>query len=91
VKAALVYRYCCANCRHTFRHYSDGVDQAQQNQRLRKLAAICWTLGLSYRGIGLILAVFGVGISRMSGWRDVQEEAGQLKRSRMWKPVRVLG
>jgi transposase-like protein len=91
VKAALVYRYRCASCRHTFRHYPDGVDQAQQSQRLRKLAAICWTLGLSYRGMGLILAVFGVGISRMSGWRDAQEEAGQLKRKQMWKPVRVLG
>jgi transposase-like protein len=91
VKVALVYRYRCASCRHTFRHYPEGVDQAQQSQRLRKLAAMCWTLGLSYRGIGLILAVFGVGISRMSGWRDVQEAAGQLKRKQMWEPVRVLG
>jgi len=91
VKAALVHRYRCCRCRHTFRHYPEGVDQGQQSQRLRKLAAICWTLGLSYRGMELILGVFGVGISRMSGWRDVQEEAGQMKRSRMWKPVRVLG
>ncbi len=91
VKEALVYRYRCCRCRHTFRHYPEGVDQAQQSQRLRKLAAICWTLGLSYRGMGLILGIFGVGISRMSGWRDAQEEAGQLKRSRMWKAVRVLG
>jgi hypothetical protein len=67
------------------------VDQAQQSQRLRKLAAICWTFGLSYRGLAAIFAVFGVGIGRMSAWRDVQEEAGQLKRSRMWKAVRVLG
>ncbi len=35
--------------------------------------------------------MFGVGIGRMSAWRDAQEEAGQLKRSRMWKTVRVLG
>jgi hypothetical protein len=27
----------------------------------------------------------------MSAWRDVQEAAGNLKRQRMWKPVRVLG
>jgi hypothetical protein len=32
-----------------------------------------------------------LGIGRMSAWRDAQEEAGQLKRSRMWKAVRVLG
>ena len=67
------------------------MDQAQQTQRLRKLAAFCWVLGLSYRGIAAVLAMFGVGIGRMSAWRDVQEEAGQLKRKRMWKPVRVLG
>jgi transposase-like protein len=67
------------------------VDQAQQSQRLRKLAALCWTLGLSYRGIAAVLAVFGVGIARMSAWRDAQEEAGELKRKRIWKPVRILG
>jgi hypothetical protein len=54
---------CRASCQHTFRHYPEGAGQAQQSQRLRKLAAICWTLGLSYRGIGAILAVFGIGIA----------------------------
>ena len=91
VKEALVYRYRCCRCRHTFRHYPDGVDQAQQSQRLRKLAAICWTLGLSYRGIAGDFAVFGVGVARMTAWRDVQEEAKQMQRNRMWKPVRVFG
>jgi transposase-like protein len=91
VKEALVYRYRCCRCRHTFRHYPEGVDQAQQSQRLRKLAALCWVLGLSYRGIAGVFAVLGVGIARMSAWRDAQEEAGKLKSSRMWKPVRVLG
>jgi transposase-like protein len=91
VKEALVYRYRCCRCRHTFRHYPAGVDQAQQSQRLRKLAAICWILGLSYRGITGVFAVFGVGIARMTAWRDVQEEAKHVKRNRIWKPVRVLG
>lgn len=91
VRKIAVYRYRCCACRHTFRHYPCGVDQAQQSQRLRKLAALCWTLGLSYRGIAAVFAAFGVGISRMSAWRDAQELAGQLKRKRIWKPVRVLG
>lgn len=86
-----VYRYRCWRCRHTFRHYPSGVDQAQQSLRLRKLAALCWVLGLSYRGIAAVFTVFGVGISRMSAWRDAQELAEQHKRSRKWKPVRVLG
>jgi transposase-like protein len=67
------------------------VDQAWQSQRLRKLAALCWALGLSYRGIVAVFTVFGVGIARMTAWRDVQEQAGQLQQSRIWKPVRVLG
>jgi hypothetical protein len=41
VKEAVVYRYYCCRCRHTFRHYPAGIDQAQQSQRLRKLAAVC--------------------------------------------------
>jgi len=32
VKVAIVYRYRCCRCRHTFRHYPAGVDQAQQSQ-----------------------------------------------------------
>lgn len=91
VKEVIIYRYRCTRCRHTFRYYPEGIDQAQQSQRLRKLAAVCWALGLSYRSIAAVFAVFGVGIARMSAWRDVQEEDRLLKRKRMWKPVRVLG
>lgn len=91
VQTVQIYRYRCCRCRHTFRHYPVGVDQAQQTLRLRKLTALCWILGLSYRGIAAVFAVFGVGISRMTAWRDAQAEAGQRKRRRMWKPVRVLG
>lgn len=91
VRWVMVYRYRCCSCRHMFRHYPAGIDPAQQSQRLRKLAALCWVLGLSYRGIAAVFAVFRVEISRMSAWRDAQELAQQHQRRRMWKPVRVLG
>jgi transposase-like protein len=91
VKEVIVYRYHCTHCRRTFRHYPEGVDQGQQSQRLRKLAALCWVLGLSYRGVAAVFAIFGVGIGRMTAWRDAQELAGETKRRRIWKPVRVLG
>lgn len=91
VRCVLVYRYRCCGCRHTFRHYPPGVDQAQQSQRLGKLAALMWVLGLSYRGIAALLAVFHTGIGRMSAWRDAQNWAEQLRKQRQWKPVRVLG
>jgi transposase-like protein len=91
VKQALIYRYRCTSCRRTFRHYPEGVDRAQQSQRLRKLAALCWTLGLSFRAVAGVFAVFGVGIAAMTAWRDVQEQARLLKQRRIWQPVRVLG
>lgn len=91
IRAVHIFRYHCCQCRHTFRHYPPGVDQAQQTQRLRKLAALCWKLGLSYRGIESVLAAFGVDVRRMSAWRDVQELNDQLKGRRQWQPVRVLG
>jgi len=91
VKQAQVYRYRCTSCRRTFRHYPEGIDRPQQSQRLRKLAALCWILGLSYRGVASVFAVFGVGIAAMTAWRDVQEQAELTRRKRIWQPVRVLG
>jgi hypothetical protein len=39
------------------------------------LAAIGWTLGLSYRGLVALFGPLGVKIERMSAWRDVQAHA----------------
>jgi len=86
-----VYRYRCCHCRHTFRHYPQGVDRADQTQRLRKLAAIYWVLGMSLRSVRIALAPFRVQLSHMSVWRDLQEQAGLVEQRRHWHPVRVLG
>jgi transposase-like protein len=86
-----VYRYRCCRCRRTFRDYPSGVDAADQSQRLRKLTAMCWLLGLSYRGLVAVFAAFQVRTSRMSAWRDVQEQAQSQQKRQEWRPVRVLG
>lgn len=86
-----VYRYRCCHCLRTFRHYPLGVDQADQTQRMRKLAAVLWVLGMSVRGTCMALAAFGVRLSHMSIWRDMQEQAHQLEQRRRWQGVRVLG
>jgi transposase-like protein len=67
------------------------VSRASQTARMKLLAAVCWLLGLSYRGLVLVCAAFGVSLSRMTAWRDVQFRAVQLEQERWWKPVRVLG
>jgi hypothetical protein len=92
-----VYRYRCVECKHTFRHYPDGVDTADQSKRLRCLAAMAWSMGLSLRGVGTIFSAFGqgLGISRSSVWRAVQEMANGLrskaKSAQRKHKVRVLG
>jgi transposase-like protein len=98
-EAVRVYRYRCAQaeCGHTFRHYPQGVDRADQSKRLRCLAALAWSMGLSLRGVGTIFSAFGqgLGISRMSVWRAVQETAQYLRtRTKIEQhkhQVRVLG
>jgi transposase-like protein len=67
------------------------VDRADQTQRLRKLVALGWVLGMSLRGVVTFLSAFGVTVSHMTVWRDLQEQAKLLEKGRRWQPVRVLG
>lgn len=73
------YRYRCTECSRTFRGYPEGVDRADLSQRLRCLAAMAWSMGLSLRGVGTIFSAFGAPLGRMSVWRAVQERAKQRK------------
>jgi len=55
---------------------------ADQTARLVHLAALMWALGLSLRQVVLILAAFGVKLSRMSVWRDGQQIGAVMKQRR---------
>lgn len=90
-RSVRVYRYRCCGCRRTFRHYPQGVDRADQTQRLRKLAALGWVLGMSLRGVAMFLSAIDVTVSHMTVWRDLQEQAKLLEKRRRWQSVRVLG
>jgi len=91
VRSIKVSRFKCTSCEKTFRHYPEGVTSAQQSRRLMKLCVIMWSLGLSHRSVVLILAVFGVRLSHMSGWRSVQQDGRQIRQKLKWKPARVVG
>ena len=91
VRQVKVYRYRCCGCKHTFRHYPEGNTRADQTERVRLLAVLLWTLGLSHRASSWILSGLKVLVSHMTVWRDVQQEAQQLKKRKHWKPVQVLG
>ena len=86
-----VYRYRCCRCGRTFRHYPEGTTMADQTERLRLFAVICWRLGLSYRGVSTILSGLKIVLCGMTVWRDAQGQEEQLRRQKEWKPVRVLG
>lgn len=86
-----VYRYRCCRCKRTFRHYPEGTTRADQTERLRLFAVICWRLGLSYRGVSTILSGIGVSLGHMTVWRDAQEQEKKFRRQNERKPVRVLG
>jgi transposase-like protein len=91
IRRVKVHRYKCTNCSRTFRHYPEGISHAQQSERMKQLAVICWAFGLSHRGVEAILSAFGVSLSRMSSWRDVQAGAEQSRKEKRWQPVRVVG
>lgn len=91
VRNVKVYRYRCCHCWRTFRYYPAGISRADQSERLKQFAAICWMLGLSHRSVSLILSGWQVWLGHMSVWRDVQAEADARKRQNQKKSVRVLG
>lgn len=91
VRTVQVPRYKCTSCQKTFRAYPAGVGPAQQSERLQKLCVIMWSLGLSHRSVVLILSVFGVRLSHMSGWRSVQQAGKRVRQQMQWKPARVVG
>lgn len=90
-RTVIVNRYMCCHCRRSFRCYPPGVDRATQTQRLRKLAALCWVLGLSLRGVCSVFEAFGIQLSHMSVWRDIQDQAELQDKRRQWQKVRVMG
>ena len=91
IKEVIVYRYRCCSCGRTFRHNPQGITRGHQSERMKKLAAISWSRGLSHRGVSLILTAFGILLSHMSSWRDVQKEGRILQRRIEWQPARIVG
>ena len=86
-----VRRFRCCDCGRTFRHYPQGVGAADQSARLQQLAAICWVMGLSLRGVTAVLGAFGLQLCHMSVWRDVQALAEAVSLPAPPGGIRVLG
>ncbi len=92
VKEAIVRRYKCVSCGRTFRHFPSGITNKDQSQRAVVLAALMYGLGLSCSAASHLLEALGVGVSKITVWRDAQQAGEALRKGR--RPagrVRVLG
>jgi len=76
---AEVHRYRCSECGRTFRHYPQGVDRSIQSQRMRKMAALAYVIGLSSRDVVAIFKKLGFELSRMTVWREGRDFAKSLQ------------
>jgi hypothetical protein len=85
---ALLYRYRCTQCRQTFRHYPQGITEADQTERMRFVCALMWKMGASLRGVTGLLGVWQRPVCHMTVWRDLQWAA--LRRP-VKETVRVAG
>lgn len=86
-----VHRYKCRSCARTFRYYPSGVSSKDQSRRTVVLAALMYGLGLSCSAASHLLWALGVGVSKMSVWRDAQEAGEALREKRPAGRVRILG
>jgi len=64
------YRYRCNACGRTFRYQASEELNLRVSQRIHKLAAVTWALGLSARDVERVFLQLGIEISHMTVWRD---------------------
>jgi transposase-like protein len=83
----VLYRYRCENCKRTFRDYPKGMDRSDYTLGVRKLAALIWALGLSYRDIVKVFEDLGIQLSRSTIWREGQELVTKLEGRRLQNHV----
>jgi hypothetical protein len=87
---ASVGRYHCGSCGTTFRHYPEGINRASHTDRIRRLGALAWILGLSYREIAALLKERGVDVSHSTLWREGRAILSQLPTREDGEPVRYV-
>lgn len=80
-KLEYVYRYRCAECERTFRHYPKGVDRSEHSLRVRQVAGLAWAMGLSTREVVNIFSDLGLALSHTSVWREGQRIAELIQES----------
>ena len=68
-----IQRYRCGECGGSFRDSLAGAAGADQSERIKKLAAISWALGMSLREVVAIFEEAGIELSHTTVWREGQK------------------
>jgi len=74
-----LYRYRCCQCKRIFRDYPEGTDSSYHSSRIRQLAGIAWSMGMSSRDVVDLLAGLGICISRSTVWREGKKIINQIE------------
>ncbi len=91
LKELEIHRYRCTNCGRTFRSYPPGVDRVNRSRRIRTLAAITWSLGLTLDEVVKLFQNMGVELSRTTIWRDGQALDPYYRLHNACRAINILG
>jgi transposase-like protein len=83
---AVIHRFFCNHCHSTFRIYPKGVTQSRYSERVRRLAALIWLMGLSVRDVAEVFEKLGVHLNRMIIWREGQKLVNELNSLKYLNP-----
>jgi hypothetical protein len=82
----VIRRYYCNYCHSTFRYYPRGIDKSKYSERVRRLAALFWLMGLSVRNVIEVFSELGVSLDRMAVWREGQKLTNELNSLKALNP-----
>ena len=84
-------RYRCKSCGKTLTARPKGVSRARRSQPLMGLVGVLYSLGLSHRGIELVLGLFGHSVDHVSSWRDIQRLGNGVRKRLPRGRARIVG
>lgn len=83
---AIIYRIYCNHCHTSSRYYPKGIDHSHYTERVRRLASLCWLLGLSVRDVIRVFGELDVELNRMVVWREGQKLVNELNSKKLLNP-----
>lgn len=84
-------RYRCKSCGVTVTAKPQMVGRAGRSHAFMALIGVLYGLGLSHRGIEMVVGLFGHSVDHVSSWRDIQRLGKSVRRRLPKGNARVVG